>query len=108
MFRGKDIISGLYRLKWYEKAYLRVRYWIYDRGNLMDPLFRKKWLGNMVKYGYAVVVVERPGTGASFGKLNPSFEVVAKETNEILNWIAAQKWCDGNIGMYGESWQGAI
>jgi putative CocE/NonD family hydrolase len=105
---GKDIISDLYRLKWYEKAYLRVRYWVYDRGNLMDPLFRKKWLGNMVKYGYAVVVVERPGTGASFGKLNPSFEVVAKETDEILNWIAAQKWCDGNIGMYGESWQGAI
>jgi putative CocE/NonD family hydrolase len=105
---GKDIISDLYRLKWYEKAYLRVRYWVYNRGNLMDPLFRKKWLGNMVKHGYAVVVVERPGTGASFGKLNPSFEVVAKETDDILNWIAAQKWCDGNIGMYGESWQGSI
>lgn len=105
---GKDIISDLYRLKWYEKAYLRVRYWIYDRGNLMDPLFRKKWLGNMIKYGYAVVVVERPGTGASFGRLNTSFEAVAKETDDILNWIAAQKWCDGNIGMYGESWQGSI
>jgi putative CocE/NonD family hydrolase len=105
---GKDIISDLYRLKWYERAYLRVRYWFYDRGNLIDPLFRKKWLGNMVKHGYAVVVVERPGTGASFGKMNPSFEVVAKETDEILNWIAAQKWCDGNIGMYGESWQGAV
>ncbi len=105
---GKDIISDLYRLKWYERAYLRVRYWFYKRGNLIDPLFRKKWLGNMVEHGYAVVVVERPGTGASFGKMNPSFEVVAKETDEILNWIAAQKWCDGNIGMYGESWQGAI
>ena len=106
--KGKDIISDLYRLKWYEKAYLRVRYWVYDRGNLMDPLFRKKWLGNMVKYGYAVVVVERPGTGASFGKLDPSFEAVAKEADDILNWIATQEWCDGNIGMYGESWQGAI
>jgi putative CocE/NonD family hydrolase len=106
--KGKDIISDLYRLKWYEKAYLRIRYWIYDRGNLMDPLFRKKWLRNMVKYGYAVVVVERPGTGASFGKMNPSFEAVAKEADAILNWIAAQKWCDGNIGMYGESSQGAI
>jgi putative CocE/NonD family hydrolase len=105
---GKDIISDLYRLKWYERAYLRVRYWIYKRGNLIDPLFRKKWLRNMVKHGYAVVVVERPGTGASFGKLNPSFEVVARETDEILNWIGTQKWCDGNIGMYGESWQGAI
>jgi uncharacterized protein len=105
---GKDMISDLYRLKWYERAYLRVRYWLYKRGNLIDPLFRKKWLGNMVKHGYAVVVAERPGTGASFGKMNPSFEVVAKEVDEILNWIAAQKWCDGNIGMYGESWQGAI
>ncbi len=105
---GKDIISDLYRLKWYERAYLRVRHWIYERGNLIDPLFRKKWLGNMVKNGYAVVVVERPGTGASFGKLNPSFEVVAKEADEILNWIASQKWSDGNIGMYGESWQGAV
>ena len=105
---GKDIISDLYRLKWYQKAYLRVRYWVYERGNLMDPLFRKKWLGDLVKHGYAVAVVERPGTGASFGKLNPSFEAVAKEANEILNWIAAQQWCDGNIGMYGESWQGAI
>ncbi len=105
---GKDIISDLYQLKWYEKAYLRVRYWVGPRGNLMDPLFRKKCIGNLVKYGYAVVVVERPGTGASFGKLNISFEVAAKEANEILNWIAAQNWCDGNIGMYGESWQGAI
>jgi putative CocE/NonD family hydrolase len=105
---GKDIISDLYRLKWYERAYLRVRYWLYERGNLIDPLFRKKWLGNMVKYGYVVIVVERPGTGASFGKMNLSFEVVAKETNEILNWIAGQKWCDGNIGMYGESWQAAV
>jgi putative CocE/NonD family hydrolase len=106
--KGKDIISDLYRMKWYEKAFLRVRYWVYERGNLIDPLFRKKWLGNIVRYGYVVVVVERPGTGASFGKMNPSFEVVAKETDEILNWIAAQKWCDGNIGMYGESWQGAV
>jgi putative CocE/NonD family hydrolase len=105
---GKDIISDLYHLKWYEKAYLRVRYWVAPRGNLMDPLFRKKWIGNLVSHGYAVVVVERPGTGASFGKLNLSFEVAAKEADEILNWIAAQKWSDGKIGMYGESWQGAI
>jgi putative CocE/NonD family hydrolase len=105
---GKNIIADLYDLGWKERTMLRIRYWISDQGRFMDPVFRTGWLKNMVKHGYAVVVVERPGTGASFGKLNPSFEAGARETNEILNWIAAQHWCNGNIGMYGDSWQGQI
>jgi putative CocE/NonD family hydrolase len=106
--KGKNIIADLYDLGWKERAMLRIRYWISDQGRFMDPLFRTGWLKNMVKHGYAVIVVERPGTGASFGKLNPSFEAGAREVDEILNWIAAQEWCNGNIGMYGDSWQGQI
>jgi len=105
---GNNIIADLFHLGWKEKAYLRVRYWFDKRGNLMDPVFRTKYLENMLKHGYAVIVVERPGTGASFGVMNASFEVGAKEVNEILNWIAAQNWCDGNIGMYGDSFQAMI
>ena len=62
----------------------------------------------MLYHGYAVIVVERPGTGASFGLMDPSFEVGAAQADEILDWIAAQDWCDGNIGMYGDSWQAMI
>jgi hypothetical protein len=105
---GKNIIADLFNLGWKEKAYLRVRYWFGKRGNLMDAVFRTKYLERMLKHGYAVVVVERPGTGASFGVMNASFEVGAKEVDEILNWIAAQNWCDGNIGMYGDSFQAMI
>jgi uncharacterized protein len=105
---GKNIIADLFKLSWMEKVMLSIRYRIYDRGNLMDPVFRTKWLDNMIKHGYAVIVVERPGTGASFGVLNPSFSSGAAEADEILNWIAAQPWCDGNIGMFGDSWQGQI
>jgi putative CocE/NonD family hydrolase len=105
---GNNIIAGLFNLGWKENAYLRVRYWFDKRGNLMDPVFRTKYLENMLKHGYAVIVVERPGTGASFGVMNASFEVGAKEVNEILDWIAAQTWCDGNIGMYGDSFQAMI
>jgi putative CocE/NonD family hydrolase len=105
---GKNIIADLYDLGWKERAMLRIRYWITDQGRFMDPLFRTGWLKNMVKHGYAVIVVERPGTGASFGRLNPSFEAGAREVDEILSWIAAQTWCNGNIGMYGDSWQGQI
>jgi hypothetical protein len=102
---GKNLITFFVDLKWYEKAMLRIRYWLSDQKRLMGPLFRTKWLGNMVKHGYAVIVVERPGTGASFGIMNPSMEVIAKEENEILDWIASQAWCNGNIGMFGESQQ---
>jgi putative CocE/NonD family hydrolase len=105
---GNNVIADLFNLGWKEKVFLRVRYWFGKRGNLMDPLFRTKYLENLVKHGYAVLVVERPGTGASFGVMNGSFEVGGKEANEILEWIAAQKWCDGNIGMYGDSFQAMI
>ncbi|UCG81333.1 MAG: CocE/NonD family hydrolase, partial [Desulfobacterales bacterium] len=105
---GKNIIAGLFSLGWKERAMLRIRYWLYNRGHLMDPLFRTKWLENMVKHGYAVIVVERPGTGASFGAMDMSFEPGAKEGNEILDWIASKPWCNGNIGMYGDSFQAMI
>jgi putative CocE/NonD family hydrolase len=105
---GKNIIADLFNLGWKERAYLRVRYWLGKRGTLMDATFRTKYLETLLQHGYAVIVVERPGTGASFGVMNASFEVGAKEVNEILDWIAAQKWCDGNIGMYGDSFQAMI
>ena len=105
---GKNIMAESYHLTFKEKAMLRVRYWVYDRGNLMDPLFRTPWLEDMVYHGYAVIVVERPGTGASFGVMDPSFKVGAREADQILDWIAAQEWSDGNIGMFGDSWQAQI
>jgi putative CocE/NonD family hydrolase len=105
---GKNIIADLFDLGWKERVMLKIRYWLSDEGRFMDPLFRTRWLKGMIRHGYAVIVVERPGTGASFGRLNPSFEAGAREVDEILNWIASQQWCNGNIGMYGDSWQGQI
>jgi putative CocE/NonD family hydrolase len=105
---GHLLLQDLYDLKWYEKAMLRVRYRLSDSGHLMDPVFRTRWLKDMLQHGYVVIVVERPGTGASFGTMDPSFETGASEVDEILDWIAAQDWCDGNIGMYGDSWQAMI
>jgi putative CocE/NonD family hydrolase len=105
---GKNLLTFFMDLKWYEKAMLRIRYWLSDQGHLMGPLMRTKWLKNMVRHGYAVIVVERPGTGASFGIFKQSMETVASEENEILDWIASQSWCNGNIGMYGDSQQAWI
>ncbi|HSR29007.1 MAG TPA: CocE/NonD family hydrolase [Anaerolineae bacterium] len=102
---GHNIAADLFDLSWGEKAMLWFRHKVYDRGHLMDPVFRSPWLETMLEHGYAVVVVERPGTGASFGVMNPSLEAVAQEADEILDWIAAQPWSNGTIGMFGDSYE---
>ena len=102
---GTDLVSDLMNFGWEERAFLRVRSWINPQGKLGDPLFRTNWLEPMVKHGYAVIVVEQPGTGASFGTQSLAFDRAAREGDEILNWIAAQPWSDGNIGMFGASWE---
>jgi hypothetical protein len=105
---GNNLIAELTGLGWKERTMLRVRYWLSDRGRYMDPLFRTPWLENLVRHGYAVIVVERPGTGASFGTFDPSHEPGGREANEIMDWIATQPWCNGRIGMYGDSFQAMI
>jgi len=106
--RGYNILAELFDLDWKARAYLRIRYWLSKRGRYMDALDRNAWLKTLLAHGYALIVVERPGTGASFGKSDPSFQAAAREADEILDWIAAQPWSSGKVGMYGDSWQGQI
>ncbi len=58
-------------------------------------------------HGYAGVRVDMRGSGESDGVLTD--EYLPQELDdgvEVLRWIAAQPWCDGNIGMMGISWGG--
>jgi putative CocE/NonD family hydrolase len=105
---GKSPLTELESLPWYVMAALKLRARFAPNGNLMDALFRRPWLRDLVKSGYAIIVAEAPGTGASFGQVNLTHEAMAKVSNEILNWIATQKWCDGNIGMFGDSIQAQV
>src|SRR5689334_7387182 len=95
---------------WYCDPMLRFRAWVmpHGSGKIKDAISRTPWLEDMLNSGYAVIVVDRPGTGASFGVYHGDPEVSAGETDEILNWIAAQEWSDGNIGMFGDSIQAQI
>jgi uncharacterized protein len=67
-----------------------------------------KWRDLFVQRGYAVVVVDVRGTGASFGTRD-SFRSPAEREDyrEIADWIVAQPWSDGGIGATGISYVGA-
>ena len=58
--------------------------------------------------GYAVVVVDVRGTGASFGTRDSFRSPREREdSREIADWIVAQPWSDGRIGSTGISYLGA-
>jgi putative CocE/NonD family hydrolase len=61
-----------------------------------------------VPRGYALVVVDVRGTGASFG-CRDSFRSPAEKADyaEVIDWVAAQDWCDGRLGATGISYLGA-
>jgi hypothetical protein len=61
-----------------------------------------------VPRGYAVVVVDARGTGASFGTRD-SFRSPRErgDYKEIADWIVSQPWSDGRIGATGISYLGA-
>ncbi len=58
-------------------------------------------------HGYASVRVDIRGTGASDGILYDEYlKQEQDDALEVMEWIAAQPWCSGEIGMYGISWGG--
>ena len=64
----------------------------------------KRWLAEgLVASGYAVVLEDVRGLGASEGEFMP---VVNEKRDGLatLDWIAARPWCDGRIGMWGTSY----
>ncbi len=59
-----------------------------------------------LSYGYALVYADMRGTGASTGWLMDFMPRICDDGKELVDWIAKQPWCDGNVGMVGGSYLG--
>lgn len=92
-------------------AVLRLgRYW---RDYALPPLLRSvlgryprhvAWLNEA---GYAVVMVDVRGTGASFGRATTPWSPREVADYALLaDWVVAQPWSDGRLGAYGISYDG--
>ncbi|MFJ9989828.1 CocE/NonD family hydrolase [Pseudomonas putida] len=57
--------------------------------------------------GYAMVRVDIRGTGESEGVLLDEYLPLEQEDAlQVIDWLAAQPWCTGSVGMMGLSWGG--
>jgi putative CocE/NonD family hydrolase len=63
----------------------------------------------LVLNGYVYMVLETRGYGASFGYSQGFCEPQdSKDVKAVIEWAAAQPWCNGRIGMMGSSNKGFI
>lgn len=58
-------------------------------------------------YGYAVVLQDCRGTGASGGLWKP-FENERADGLDTINWLCGQDWMNGNIGTSGHSYLSSV
>jgi hypothetical protein len=70
-----------------------------DRDALTHPYF--------AGHGYAGVRVDMRGSGDSDGVLLGEYlKQEQDDALEVIEWLAAQPWCSGRVGMIGISWGG--
>jgi predicted acyl esterase len=83
-----------------------------------QPLVRSAvWDGNIeagdtsqiVPRGYIHVIGDARGTGNSDGEYPGMWsQQEGRDGADIVEWIARQPWCDGNVGMIGYSYYGGM
>ena len=58
-------------------------------------------------HGYACLRVDIRGSGESEGVIDDEYsEIEQLDGVDLIGWIAAQGWCDGQVAMIGISWGG--
>lgn len=75
---------------------------------VIDQAGARPWIRRMLRQGYVVVAADASGTGASGGLPLRSFEEYGREAAMVIDWIVAQPWSDGRVGMYGQSFTAMI
>lgn len=58
-------------------------------------------------HGYACIRVDMRGSGDSEGHMPDMYDPAElDDARRVIDWLAAQAWCDGAVGMFGTSWGG--
>jgi predicted acyl esterase len=69
-------------------------------------------IARVVGEGYAHVIGDLRGSadsgGEHIGNYNAGGVSLGQDAYDVIEWVAAQPWCDGNVGMIGISYFGSM
>lgn len=60
-----------------------------------------------IQRGYAVVNTDARGTFKSEGDMPVYGTQEGRDGHDAIEWIGTQSWCNGSVGMAGNSWLGS-
>jgi len=96
----------LTQTRYWRQMEIRWPFNLFIRPEDTNPDF-KEFKPFFTSQGYAIVLVDVRGTGASFGTWPyPWPPISIEDSKEIVDWIVAQPWSNGNIAGYGISYVG--
>ncbi|MDL5155645.1 CocE/NonD family hydrolase [Actinomycetospora termitidis] len=79
---------------------------------LWDGCIEAGDIARVVAEGYVHVIGDVRGSGASegehVGNYNAGGVSLGEDAYDVIEWVAAQPWCDGNVGMIGISYFGSM
>ncbi len=81
----------------------------YHRSTMINGVLRTTfdWMVPLIRHGYILAVVDARGAGASFGTQPGMYGAdEVRDMYDVTEWLAAQPWSTGKIGMYGRSYLG--
>ncbi|OHB73506.1 MAG: hypothetical protein A2Z25_01835 [Planctomycetes bacterium RBG_16_55_9] len=97
-----DALPVIWEHRRYQRAVQDVDGKIYSQLDRQDHPMRK-----VVLHGYVDAVAAVRGSGASYGtRVDPTPPQESLDAYDITEWLAAQPWCSGKVGMYGISYSG--
>lgn len=76
-----------------------LRFTIYS-----DPAFNLKSAKDAAAHGYVGVLASARGKALSTDRIVP-WETEVQDTWAVIDWISHQPWSDGQVGMYGNSYE---
>ncbi|HEV2851236.1 MAG TPA: CocE/NonD family hydrolase [Thermoanaerobaculia bacterium] len=104
--RGGKVATEKLPVVWTHHRYQRAQYDPEDK-KVYTAMETFEWIQDVLRHGYVVAAVDTRGGGASFGTFEGMFnDKETQDAYDVTEWLAAQPWSNGNIGMYGVSYLG--
>jgi putative CocE/NonD family hydrolase len=79
----------------------------YHKDDFMAGVYERRANVYFAEHGYATLLADFRGLGSSSGVVwDAMHRSEADDGAALVEWAAAQDWCDGNVGMWGLSYGG--
>lgn len=103
---GAQLAVDLYRAEGVGKCPVVLSAYPYHKDGMVGS-GNQHQISYFAKRGYAFVMADCRGTGSSGGISTDALDALnPDDLYELVEWVASQPWCDGNVGMTGMSYGG--